>query len=715
MMKHASPVPSLACICLVAIVCASACATAPPPAAAPVIPVEQKMTWILRLEDRRMVREDAPPAPAPPPPTRGRKPQIAPEPPAGPDLIKLLTDPEARIRRRAALALGRVGLPEGVQPLAGVLASDTDPEVRQMAAFSLGLIGEQTAAAALTSALADTSVLVRGRAAEALGQIGAKEAAAVMGQLAAELAKHPTVTAMRADDETWPAAPEAEAFKLALFALVRLRAYEPLAGAVLSGDRAVSNWWPVAYALQRVNDPRAAPALKGLVSAGSGKYTVAFAARGLGSSKDQSAGPVLIPLLDRKQPIEVIVSAARAVGQLNVPSAVEPLMALAADTTVHANVRLEAVTALGMIRVAEALPLIQDLMTEAWPAMRSAAMRAAASIDPDTFLIVLSSLEADRNWTVRAALAEILGSMPGDAALERLRGMLKDEDKRVWPAAMGALVRLKTPDASTVAVERLKDPDFAVRSAAADLVRQLKPDGGVAALRDAYKTGMSDVAYSARASALEGLAAYGSAEAIETLKAAVSDTEWAVRVKAVQLLADLDKSTDYRPQARPVSGAAPAPYEDPTLMQPPFSPHVFIETARGTIEFELAVLDAPQTARNFMQLARKGFFNGLAIHRVVPNFVVQDGDSRGDGEGGPGYTIRDELNERPFLRGTVGMALSWKDTGGSQFFITHSPQPHLDARYTAFGHVVNGMDVVDRIQQGDVIDRIRVWDGKGWQ
>jgi cyclophilin family peptidyl-prolyl cis-trans isomerase len=91
------------------------------------------------------------------------------------------------------------------------------------------------------------------------------------------------------------------------------------------------------------------------------------------------------------------------------------------------------------------------------------------------------------------------------------------------------------------------------------------------------------------------------------------------------------------------------------------------------------------------------------------------GDPRGDGAGSAGYTIRDELNERPFVRGSVGMALSGKDTGGSQFFITHSPQPHLDARYTAFGHVVNGMDVLDRIQQGDVIQRVRVWDGKTMQ
>ncbi len=111
----------------------------------------------------------------------------------------------------------------------------------------------------------------------------------------------------------------------------------------------------------------------------------------------------------------------------------------------------------------------------------------------------------------------------------------------------------------------------------------------------------------------------------------------------------------------------------------------------------MTILDAPLTVGNFIALARKGFFDGVAIHRIVPDFVVQDGDPRGDGEGGPGYTIRDEINMRPYLRGTVGMALDWADTGGSQFFITHSPQPHLDGRYTVFGNVVAGMDVVDRL------------------
>ena len=129
------------------------------------------------------------------------------------------------------------------------------------------------------------------------------------------------------------------------------------------------------------------------------------------------------------------------------------------------------------------------------------------------------------------------------------------------------------------------------------------------------------------------------------------------------------------------------------------------------IEIELAVLDAPQTAGNFMALVRKGFFNGLQIHRVVANFVIQDGDPRGDGNGGPGYQIRCEINQVPYDRAAVGMALSGKDTGGSQWFVTHSPQPHLDGGYTVFGRVVAGMDVVDRIVRGDVIQSIVIKPG----
>jgi cyclophilin family peptidyl-prolyl cis-trans isomerase/HEAT repeat protein len=695
---------------------ATGCASAPP-AKAPTTTFEQKMAAILQLEDRRILRVPPPPPVAPPADRRGRRAAARVTPSVPPDLTALLSDGDARVRRRAALAIGRTGLAAGTAPLVATLG-DVDSDVRQMAAFALGLLGADAAPAAtapLVAALNDAAPLVRGRAAEALASMAAREAAAAIGRIAGEYARHPSVAAMQPDEETFPAAPEAEAFKLTLFALVRLGAYDALASAVLdAAGQPVSRWWPVAYALQRVGDPRAAPALRELLRV-SGRYTPAFAARGLGATKDPAVAPALLPMLDKARPTEVVASAIVALGKIGAPSAAEPLVRIAGDATADPNLRVEAVTALGALKSPDALPVVQDLLTDDWPVMRAAALHAAAAIDQESFLLVLAGLEPDRHWTVRAALANVLGSMPPAIATERLRTMLQDEDKRVIPSVLAALVRVHADDVRQTLLERLKDPDFAVRAVAAHLMGETKPAGGAEALREAYKTGLPDAAYGARAAALEALSAYGAPEAADTLKAALADKDWAVRIKAAELLTKLDPSSNYRDAIRPAPGEPPAPYDDPQLIAPQFSPHIFIETARGTIEFELAVLDAPQTSRNFMALARKGFFDGLQIHRVVPNFVVQDGDPRGDGEGGPGYTIRDELNDRPYLRGTVGMALEWHDTGGSQFFITHSPQPHLDGRYTAFGHVVNGMDVVDRVRQGDVIQRIRVWDGKNLQ
>jgi cyclophilin family peptidyl-prolyl cis-trans isomerase len=138
-------------------------------------------------------------------------------------------------------------------------------------------------------------------------------------------------------------------------------------------------------------------------------------------------------------------------------------------------------------------------------------------------------------------------------------------------------------------------------------------------------------------------------------------------------------------------------------------PSVIIETGRGNIIIELFAQDAPLATQSFLDLADRRFFDGHRWHRVVPAFVIQDGDPRGDGTGGPGYTLRDEVNRRSYERGTVGMARSGPDTGGSQFFITLSPQPHLEGAYTVFGQVVSGLDVMDRITQGDRVRRLRRW------
>jgi cyclophilin family peptidyl-prolyl cis-trans isomerase len=131
-------------------------------------------------------------------------------------------------------------------------------------------------------------------------------------------------------------------------------------------------------------------------------------------------------------------------------------------------------------------------------------------------------------------------------------------------------------------------------------------------------------------------------------------------------------------------------------------------TRRGEIEIELWPEQTPATVANFAQLAARRFYRGLRFHRVVPNFVVQGGDPHGDGWGGPGYTIPCELTPRPYVAGSVGMALAGRDTGGSQFFISLGRHPRLDGRYTQFGRVVRGMEIVRRLLPGDEIKDLYV-------
>jgi peptidyl-prolyl cis-trans isomerase B (cyclophilin B) len=135
-----------------------------------------------------------------------------------------------------------------------------------------------------------------------------------------------------------------------------------------------------------------------------------------------------------------------------------------------------------------------------------------------------------------------------------------------------------------------------------------------------------------------------------------------------------------------------------------------METNRGTVELELYPEHAPKTVNNFCFLAREGFYDGVTFHRVIPNFVIQGGDPTGTGSGGPGYKFEDELKGNPLKheRGVISMANAGPNTNGSQFFITHSPQPHLNGRHTVFGKVVKGLDVVDAIRQGDTMTKVTI-------
>ena len=663
----------------------AAAAVAPP---APVAPLETRLGWVHRLEQQRTLRDASV---------------------VGADLDTLARDENATVRRGAVIAIGRIGMAAGTGALTTAL-QDPSEDVRAAAAFSFGLLGQRASVNVLTAALADPSGVVRARAIDGLGLIADPSAAPAVSAAAAGCA--PLIAPIPPDDEAWPKSPEIEICRAALFALVRLRQFEELARVALDADGApVSQWWPVAYALQRINDARAAPALLKLASVTS-VDTAGFALRGLGGLKDARLVPIAADLAGRAEiDLKVRIAAVRALGQIKTTAAAAPLLAIvSAERRPPLNLLTEAATALGSTGMPAAFEPLLDLLNDSAPPVRAAALEAAARVDPDKFLLVLSGIARDRDWTVRRTFTEVLATFPADRVAVGLDELTQDEDLRVRSAALMGLAAVKGESLTRRLFEAIDSPDFAIRATAAQLLGNAKPEGGATRLAGAYARGDADGSYVARVAALEALSKYGGDEAKEVLRRALSDRDWPVRLRAAEFLRTLGEAN--AEPLRPATLRQPLDFfASAEFLSPKYSPHAFFETRLGTIEVELNVVDAPVTSHTFIELARAGFYNGLRVHRLVPTFVIQAGDPRGDGQGSPGYTIRDELSPIPFVRGTIGMATGGRDTAGSQFFIALSPQPHLDGKYTVFGRVVNGFDVLDRISPWDVIERVRVWDG----
>jgi len=157
---------------------------------------------------------------------------------------------------------------------------------------------------------------------------------------------------------------------------------------------------------------------------------------------------------------------------------------------------------------------------------------------------------------------------------------------------------------------------------------------------------------------------------------------------------------------------APKQWSQPPAMEidPKKNYKATISTSRGDIVVELSAQNAPKTVNNFVFLARQGYYDGVTFHRVIDNFMIQGGDPTGTGRGGPGYKFEDEVKNNPLKHetGVISMANAGPGTNGSQFFITHSPQSHLNGKHTVFGKVVQGQDVVDSIRQGDTMQKVTI-------
>jgi HEAT repeat protein len=415
--------------------------------------------------------------------------------------------------------------------------------------------------------------------------------------------------------------------RLGLYALARLGAYDALAAAVLVNEQPVSTWWPVAYALQRAGDSRAAPALMALVNT-PGRFTAAFAVKGLGTSKATQAAPVLRQIVEqRTRPAPIIIQAVRSLTAIRDASAVPVLIKIIADASADPTLRLEAANAFGALVTIEHVELLLDLVSNSVPAIRAAALQALARVDPATFLTALASLDADREWSVRVAIGQRAGHAASAQSLPRLTVMLQDPDQKVIPAVLAALASSKATGVDGILLDRLASPDLSVRVAAANALADLKIAAAAQALADAYRRAATEDSYTARAAALGALARLDPAAAQPVLMEALKDRDWAVRVRALTLLKE-QKVTGQDAAARPATAGRTV--TDPqwqAIVNPPYSPRAFIDTDKGTIELELAVIDAPLTVANFIALARKGFFRNNAIHRLVPRLRCAGGRS----------------------------------------------------------------------------------------
>jgi cyclophilin family peptidyl-prolyl cis-trans isomerase/HEAT repeat protein len=605
-------------------------------------------------------------------------------------LDSALASSDPALRRAAALTIGRIGARQRAAALRA-LATDTDRDVASAALYALGLL-KDTASAPLAATALRGAPKISTEAAWMLGELGDAGRAALVAA-----ATDASLGARRGP---------------VLLALARVKGAPatPILPLLTDADSAVA--WRAAYTLARM---RSAAAVRAMMAATRSQSIDVrdYAARGLarsltGDSLGQSAQQRLRELV-RDPSARVRTTAVRVLAGYGPGNGADIASALRDP---DANVRITA---------ASFAHLGLDSASASWLAVwRSDSAftfrraLAEAALRRNALRELWSEWRDDPLWQRRAAAAELDGLGPAAEAITRLERPLKDADGRVRAAASGALATLAESASVASAAHRelrllVRDSDFVVRANALGALARNATAEDLAAALASYAASSRDRDLDAR------LAFWTVVDSALVRSSTLPDS-------LTRALSALQRPSDPLERSRAASIPRFASWRDSTGPARPRSwyeararesldartPMARIVTDRGTLDLALFPAEAPITVDNFITLARRGYFDGQAFHRVVPNFVVQAGDPRGDGNGGPGYAIRDELNPHRYHRGTLGMALSGPNTGGSQFFVTHSPQPHLDGGYTVFGQLRSGGDVLDRIVQGDRIVSITI-------
>jgi len=666
------------------------------------------------------------------------------------DLAKLLAHDNPKVRKRAVLAAGRIGNEGAVPPLAEMVLTDRDVDVRQMAAFALGEIESAGGAYALTQVLRVRGVetapaLVRGRAVEALGKIVA--AVTSPGTAAKpdddwlDIARASIVNTLRFEDER-----RAQSDRLTILSALTavLRAKPDGVGKLVAQFLDYPDSRIVADALNTLarlrlkeGNDKARQLLKH-----NDPIVRANAARVLGATEDKQAFDALLDRALHDADSRVGISAIRSLASLKDPRAVQPLIERGEYLLKLVNVSrefsieprtelLEITTTLGRLLPGTNNSSAIDFVKRMHQLTNGEAVEvevAFARMAPGVFTVTAFKSKAQapnsswrrvsRRAQGLAAINEVIvgaaSGSAGDRALKDAQTELLDMLRRsrtptlAIPDILQAYAAYKPKDVEEVSRTFLANSDVIVRATAAEILgRQASGEANSRALIAALPVARRDADNDAALAILDALGKQKTSEANDAIATVLDSQDHLVRRRAVGLLKangvgelsihigvvqTRNKVADYRRAVARIGK----------------KPTATVVTNKGSFTIEFLPEDAPLNVDNFLQLAKRGYFNGQTVPRVVANFVVQAGDPRGDQNGGPGYTIRCEINVVPFERAAVGMALSGKDTGGSQWFVTHSPQPHLDGGYTVFGRVIRGMEVVDRIARGDRILRVVV-------
>ncbi len=599
-------------------------------------------------------------------------------------------------------------------------SGDSDPRVRLRTAYAIGIAGDTSHAAILKRLLFDQDRIVGREAVFAAGQISA---AALLGDLAQLISLPDEAVRVRCVDALSKIGGDSAAALICRTALDKKE---------LASVRAIAT-----RSLFRLKDSTSAQALLSL-SASPDSAIKEAAYYGLARRKVDGAGVALRAGLEStKQNIRCF--AADGLARLGDSAAVETLLSKAIDQPWRVQYHaIEAAGRLGWKATPQQLfggaILVQNPYLQA-AALRTFSPGGESILQQDEIALLLESeiaavaaeallaetrLTEGKNWfslerfiaspnaSHRQAAAQACGIVRSNRARAALTGLLNDPVPGVRGEALEQMFAFADSVLTDTRLHQaLEDPDLIPVAIACSKIAEDSLTKFVPQLAARFHSAESD---DIRESLLDALVHIGGVADSSTVLRSVCELSRAsesffIREKGRLLGRKIGFSSD--PGADHFSTNVSDANFDDIYNPQQRRPHVAIETSRGTIEIELNVDAAPKTVYNFLKLARSGFYDNRVWHRVVPDFVIQDGCPRGDGWGGPGYAIRCEYNALPYVAGSVGMATSGKDTGGSQYFICHSAQPHLDGRYTLFGQVVSGMEVVLQMQQGDKVIAVR--------